>query len=359
MAAQRKPHATVVACAVALLHVGVAHAQSSVTIYGILDTGVLYTSKTLNPSTGANAGKRFSLIDSGTAPSQFGITGAEDLGGGGKAIFKIESGISVANGALNNSNGNLFGRQAYVGVSNSFGEVKLGLQFSPFFLTLYDLDPRGMSMFGSGLPIYVDHVVGTGVFNSNAISYSSPVVAGFSGRAMYALGGVPGDFQSGRQYSLSLKYDNGTLMVEGVFYDGNAGGSANTVAPTNVEFEGRMLGASYKAGGLIAKASFVNYKVAGGFDSNVYGAGLDFFARPDLDFNGGVWYVSDRNATTNHSVLGAVGATYLLSRRTALYGQVAVVNNHGAMDTGLSLNGALFSPAGTTTGVNVGVRHMF
>jgi predicted porin len=359
MSSQRKFRMAGIAGAASLLLSGAAHAQSSVTLYGIVDGGLLYTSKTLNPATGGNAGKQFSFVDGGSAPSQFGLTGTEDLGGGMKAEFKLESGFSVASGAFNNSNGNLFGRQAYVGLSNSLGGLKLGLQFSPFFLSLYDLDPRGLSQFGSGLPIYLNHVLGTGVFNANAISYSSPVIAGFSGNAMFAFGGVAGNFQSGRQYSVSLKYDNGTVMVEGAYYNGNSGGNVNTAPPTNIPFEGRMLGASYKIGKLTAKASFVNYKVAGGFNSNVYDAGLDFLAMPDLDFNGGVWFVSDRNATTNHSVMGALGTQYFLSRRTTLFGQVAVVNNHGAMNTGLSVNDALFSPAGTTTGVNIGIRHVF
>lgn len=359
MFSQRKFRKAGIAGAASLLLSGAAHAQSSVTLYGLVDGGLLYTSKTLNAATGGNGGKQFSFVDGGSAPTQFGLMGTEDLGGGMKAEFKLESGFSVANGAFNNSNGNLFGRQAYVGLSNALGEVKLGLQFSPFFLSLYDLDPRGLSQFGSSLPIYLDHALGTGVFNANAISYSSPVVAGFSGSAMFAFGGVAGNFQSGRQYSVNLKYDNGTVMVEGAFYNGNSGGTVNTAPPTNVAFVGRMLGASYKIGKLTAKASFVNYKVAGGFNSNVYDAGLDFLALPDLDFNGGVWFVSDRNATTNHAVMGALGTQYFLSHRTTLFGQVAVVNNHGAMNTGLSVNDALFSPSGTTTGVNIGIRHVF
>jgi len=359
MFSQRNFRMAGIAGAASLLLSGAAHAQSSVTLYGVVDGGLLYTSKTLDAATGGNGGKQFSFVDGGSAPTQFGLTGTEDLGGGAKAIFKLESGFSVANGAFNNSNGNLFGRQAYVGLTNPFGTLKLGLQFSPFFNTLYDLDPRGLSQFGSSLPIYLDHVLGTGVFNANAVSYASPVVAGFSGSAMFAFGGVAGNFQSGRQYSVNLKYDNGTVMVEGAFYNGNSGGTVNTAPPTNIAFVGRMLGASYKIGKLTAKASFTNYKVAGGFNSNVYDAGLDFLAMPDLDFNGGVWFVSDRNDTTNHSMMGALGAQYFLSHRTTLFGQVAVVNNHGAMNTGLSVNDALFSPQGTTTGVNVGIRHIF
>lgn len=80
---------------------------------------------------------------------------------------------------------------------------------------------------------------------------------------------------------------------------------------------------------------------------------------PQLDVNGGVWVTSDHNQTSNHSVLAALGTDYFLSKSTTLYGQVGVVNNHGKMNTGLSLSGALFGVAGTTVGATVGIRHSF
>jgi predicted porin len=355
---QRGLRLKLIAAASCLLAGGVAHAQSSVTLYGLVDGGLLYTNKTLNATTGQNGGSQFSMIDSGASPSQFGLMGTEDLGGGLKAEFKIESGISLSNGGFNDSNGNLFGRQAYVGLDSNYGDVKLGLQFSPFFLSMYDLDPRDASQFASGLITYVDNLLTTGIFNSNAISYSSPKIYGFQGSAMLGLGGVAGDFQAGRNYSVNLKYDTGTLLVEAGFYDGNAGGPATPV-PSNLAFEGRIIGASYKFGKLTAKFSFVNYKVAGGFNSNVYGGGLDWLAMPRLDLNGGVWYTSDRNDTTNHSIMGGIGTDYYLSRATTLYAQFGVVNNHGAMDTGLSIDGALNGVTGTTVGADIGIRHIF
>lgn len=349
----------IVAGAAGLMFAGMVRAQSSVTLYGLVDGGLLYTSKTLNSATGQNAGKQFSMIDSGLSPSQFGIEGTEDLGDGLKAKFKLESGFSVATGAYNDSNGNQFGRQAWVALDGKFGEVKAGLQFSPFFLAVYDSDPRDASLFGSGAVTYIDNVLGTGIFNPNAVSYTTPRLAGFEGSVMYALGGEAGNFQAGRQYSASLKYDNGSLMVNAAVYDGNSGGTGQTPIPTTEEFEGRTLGASYKFGKLTAKASFANYKVAGSFNSNVYGGGLDYLALPDLDFNGGVWVTSDRNHTANHSLMAALGTQYFLSKRTTAYAQVGVVNNHGAMDTGLSVNGALYGVQGTTTGVDIGIRHTF
>ncbi|WP_179405311.1 porin [Burkholderia guangdongensis] len=337
-----------------------AHAQSSVTLYGIVDAGLLYTSKSLNPVTGQNAGHQFSMITGGMTPSLFGLKGTEDLGGGLKAIFALESGIDVTNGGFADSNGNLFGRQAWVGLASDYGTVKAGLQFSPFVLSLISTDARNVSYFGSGVPIYVGSVLVTGIFNANAISYTSPTIAGFRGSAMLALGGVAGNFQAGRQYSASLDYTYGPLFVSAAMYSGNAGGTAaSTPVPSTVPFSGRTVGASYRFGDLTVKASYTNLKVAGSFDNRTYGGGLSVQFTPAVLADAGVWYTSDGNDTHNHSILAATGLTYGLSKATSLYGQVGFVDNHGLMDTGLSTNGALFGASGTTFGAALGIRHLF
>jgi predicted porin len=344
-----------------ILSCGMAQAQGSVTLYGVVDGGLMYTSKTANPTTFQNEGAQLSMIDSGSEPSQFGLKGTEDLGGGLKAEFDLQSGIDIANGGYNDSNGNFFGRQAWVALDGNDGQLKLGLQFSPFFLALADSDPRGFSQFGSALVINIDNVLATSVFNSNAVSYTSPNIAGFQGSVMLALGGEAGDFQAGRQYSASLKYDNGGLMVDASIYDGNSGGTAQTPVPSTEAFEGRTVGVAYTLGGLTAKASFVNYKVAGQLNNNVYGGGLDYKWLPELDINGGLWVTSDRSQTTNHALMAALGAEYSLSHTTTLYGQIGVVNNHGAETEGLSVAtiDALYAVQGTTVGADVGIRHTF
>ncbi|MGF6870938.1 porin [Paraburkholderia sp. MM5477-R1] len=354
---------TRIAAWVALLlggSISTAYAQSSVTLYGIVDTGLLYTSRTLDPSTGHNAGHQFSFISGGVGPSLFGLRGTEDLGGGTQAIFALESGIDMANGGFNDSNGNLFGRQAWVGVTGGFGTVKAGLQYSPFALSIIAMDPRNTSSFGSGGPLYIGNVFVTGVFNANAVSYTSPTIAGFQGSALFAFGGMPGSFQAGRQYSASLDYHAGPFVVSAAMYSGNAGGTAiTTPIPSTVEFSGRTIGASYQAGELTVKLNYVNYKVAGSFDNRVYGAGGSYFVTPAANINAGVWYTSDGNDTSNHSILAAAGLTYNLSKATLLYGQVGYVNNHGKMNTGLSLHGALFGVQGSTVAADVGIRHVF
>jgi predicted porin len=347
------------AITVSLATGGIAHAQSSVTLYGMVDAGLQYTSRRTN-SSGSNAGSAIAMIDSGIGPSEFGLKGTEDLGDGMKANFDLESGISVANGGLSNGNGNFFGRQAWVGLSGNFGEVRLGEQFSPFFMSLYDSDPRGFSEFGSSLSIFGDNALFSGAVSTNAIIYTSPELSGLQGSAMIALGGVAGNFQAGWQWAASLKYDHGPLMLNAAIFDGNSGGTPTPV-PSTLQFEGRTLGAAYRFGTLTVKASFTNYKVAGSFNSNVYSAGLDYHVLPAVDVNGGVYVTSDRNHPVNHSLLAAAGVDYFLSKSTALYAQVGIVDNHGAMDTGLSVGDAniLYEVTGTTIGANVGIRHSF
>ena len=337
-----------------------AHAQSNVTLYGIVDAGILYTSKSVNPATGQNAGHQLSLVTGGLTPSLFGLKGTEDLGGGMKAIFTLESGIDTTNGGLTDSNGNLFGRQAWVGIAGNFGTVKAGVQLSPFVLSLIATDPRSASYFGSGVPIYTGSVFVTGAFNSNSISYVSPTIAGLQGSALLALGGVAGNFQAGRQYSAGLNYTYGPLLISAAMYSGNAGGTASTTPiPSTVAFSGRTIGASYQFNQIVVKAVFVNYKIAGSFDSRVYGGGLSYQVTPDTNIDTGVWYTSDGNDTNNHSILAATGVIYSLSKATLLYGQFGYVDNHGKMNTGVSTNGALFGASGSTFGTTVGIRHLF
>ncbi|WP_179401313.1 porin [Burkholderia guangdongensis] len=336
-----------------------AFAQSSVTLYGNLDGALLYTNKTLNSATGGNAGHQVALVDTGMTPTNFGLKGTEDLGGGLTAQFQLENGFAITDGAINHSNGNFFGRQAWVGLGGGFGTVKLGLQYSPFVLAVLGSDPRRVSHFGSTLNSYVDNVLVTGLFNQNSVSYTTPTLAGLTGSAMVAFGGQAGDFQAGRQYSGSLKYQLGGLNVNAGFYDSNAATSPTPV-PSTVAFVGRTLGASYNFGPVTASAAFASYKVAGSFSNNVYSGGLDYQATSALDLNGGAWYTTDRNDTHNHSLMASVGADYSLSKRTGLYAQVGVVNNHGAMDSGLAINGgALFGAVGTTVGIDVGIHHTF
>jgi len=337
-----------------------AHAQSSVTLYGIADAGLIYQSKTQSP-TGGNGGRLLGFTDSGMMPSLFGLKGDEDLGGGLHAEFNLESGIDMANGGFSDSNGNMWGRQAWVGLRGNFGTVRAGLQYSPFFMQTLALDPRSLSQLGSSLVVYANNAIATGIFVSNAVTYTTPVIAGLQGSALFAFGGTPGNFQAGRQYSGSLSYHWQNLGLYASYFNGNAGGTAPV--PTVMPLEASQIGATYKFGAVTAKASFVNFKMAGaGVNNDVYNAGFDYLVLPMVDVNAGVWFQTNRDDTSSKSVMGAVGTQYFLSKATALYAQLGVVNNKGTQNLGLDMGGGptmMFAPQGTTVGANVGIRHLF
>jgi predicted porin len=351
-----------------LLLPAAAFAQSSVTLYGTLDAGMLYTSQSPSPTTGQNAGKQFQFINSGSIASRFGLTGQEDLGGGTLLKFKLESGISLANGGFDNSNGNFFGRQAWGALSTAnLGTVTVGLQYTPLFFALLDTDPRGLSQFASALTVYSANTL-AGFFVSNAITYTSPTIYGLSGSVMYALGNVAGNFQAGRSYSAALKYEYGGLLVNASIFDSSDGGD-KTIDENLFELpaEVRTVGASYRYGKWAVKASYTNYKapetdldgLLGGDNNYVWSAGIDYEVTPLVKLTSGVYYIRDKNDSNNHALVSSLGADYSLSRRTSLYAQVGIVNNHGREAQGMSIDGALEGLPGTTVGTDVGIVHRF
>lgn len=347
---------------VALLCGGVAHAQSSVTLYGVLDAGFLYASH-YPAANGSNAGHLYAFNDSGTWASSFGMRGVEDLGGGTQIEFRIESGFSIATGAFSNSNKNAFGRQTYLALENDdYGKLTAGVQFSPFFRSVVTTDPRGASFFfGAAQTLYVDNVFVTGMFNSNAITYDSPKIAGLQGSAMIALGGEPGNFATGRQYAFRLSYDTPLVHLDAAMYNGNSGGTAaSTPVPSTVPFAGRTVGAKFHFGQWAFGIDYALYKVSGGFSSQVYGTGFNFQMTPAWNLNAGAWYTRNGNEPRDHSILAAAGVAYLASSQTTLYAQVGFVDNHGKMNTGFIAGPALpHEVPGSTTAVNIGMRHVF
>lgn len=335
-----------------------AAAQSSMTLYGTVDAALLYMSKT--GSTTGNAGHSLSFSTSGEGPSTFGLRGVEDLGGGYQAVVALESGIDIANGGYDATNGNFWGRLAYVGMKTPYGSVKAGLQYSPFLSTIYETDARGFSDFGSGLMTYLGNVVVTGLSNPNAVSYTSPDIHGLQGSAMVALGGTAGDFKAGFEYSANLKYKLGGLDVQAAYYNGQAGGSGASIpVPSVIAFVGRTIGASYKYGELTAKASVVQYKLSGGMDNHVYSGGVSYDVTPSVRADWGIWYSRDSNNSSNHSLITAAGLDYFLSKRTNLYVQVAYLNNHGESDMPLTVPNGVQAVSGGMFGTNIGIRHRF
>lgn len=345
---------------IVLVYAGSAYAQSSVTLYGVVDAGLQWSNKVAASSL-KNAGSGYAMTTSGESPSVFGIKGQEDLGGGVRAGFDLESGINLANGGYATSNGNFWGRRAWVGLSSKLGEIRVGEQDSPFFSAAVASDPRGFSTFGSGMAIWSDNVTYSAGINTNAVRYTTPNMLGFQGGVMFAPGGVAGDFQAGQVWSFSGKYDNGTLMLTAAFYHSNAGATPTPVFTTAV-FDGRLVGAALRFDNWQLKFSATNFNVAGSLNEYVYGFGGEYYLQPDFSVNAGVYYSYDSNDSANHSLMSATGMNFSLSKRTTLYAQVAMVNNHGVMANGFSVSDIAIRQevrGETSFGANIGIRHSF
>jgi predicted porin len=334
---------------------GAAHAQSSVDLYGSIDTGLLYQSKTAD-----GHGSAFGTLNSGVWPTWWGLRGAEDIGGGTKVIFTLEGGFSVNTGAIGDSNGNLFGRQAYVGIDSPYGKLTTGLQISPFYYSIATADPRGDSLFFAGsMAPYVTAFGLNGAFESNAVVYTSPKIAGLKFSLEYAFGNVAGNVTAGSHMVASATYETGPITATAAYF---AAKDAETGAAT---YHGQNVGIGYALGSVIFKVAFQKYKNmstdAPLTNLNVYEAGVDWQITPALAASAAAYMTRDRNVSANRSMMYGGGLMYSLSKRTMIYGQIGYVNNEAEMNTSLAVDAAqsFAISNGGTVAVNVGIRHTF
>src|ERR1700761_1725016 len=188
-----------------------AHAQSSVTLYGTLDAGLVYT----NNSGGHSNWQQGSGAVSDT---YFGLKGSEDLGGGLHALFKLESGFNLNNGRFNESN-TMFNRQAYVGLQpDQFGTVTLGRQYDSMVDYLSPFAESGAG-YGNNLSAHpfdndnLDHSFSI----KNSVKYQSANYAGFKFGGLYGFSNDAGQFSNNRAWSAGASYGNGPLNIAAAY----------------------------------------------------------------------------------------------------------------------------------------------
>jgi predicted porin len=365
---------------------GVAHAQSSVTLYGVVDEGFQYT----NNQGGASS---YAMSQGGLGSSKWGLTGNEDLGGGLRAFFKLENGFNPSNGALGN-NGALFGRMAYVGLgSDRYGEVRLGKQYDLLFESLVQLSAAGK--FAGGLGAHagdVDNVWGD--FNlSNAVKYLSPTLAGFRLGAAYAFGNVAGSMGRNQVVNFSLTYGNGPLGLAAAYLKVNNPATAvwnATASPVaGAAYTNPLTTPIYRG---YATAS--SLQIAGGGAKYQLGASNFGLLYTNVQFSNAVVTTTtplggnahfdtlEGNYTYNVSpalLLGAaysytwasgarygqvnLGSTYSLSKRTLLYLSGVWQHSSGTNSVGTQAMAANnnITPSDTPNQVvvRIGIRHSF
>lgn len=312
---------------------GASFAQSTVTVYGIADIF-------LGSTSGTNAVSQTVLNDGGVSGSRWGLKGSEDLGGGLKANFLLENGFDISTGA---AGGALFNRQAYVGFSGGFGEVKLGNVFTAYD----DISGAANAAFDSKLAPTTGAfgVWMSGGYNSNPnnnIYYATPNFGGISGAVSYALGenkavGVSASSVT----SFHVKYEGGPVFV-GLGYQTQQplAGAASTSFT--------RLNGTYDLGVAKLLAGYGRVSAPAGAETTEWSLGADYPVSAALTLSGGIARSSDNNAAGNASRNGyGLALAYGLSKRTTLYG--------GLQSGTTSLAGV------DTTGrvVAAGVKHTF
>ncbi|GAB4396869.1 MAG: porin [Rhodoferax sp.] len=291
---------------------GAAMAQSSVTTYGILD--VWFGSKKTDD--GKTSLTQTVLESGGVNGSRWGLKGTEDLGGGLKAIFDLQSGIGVDNGA-SQQGGLLFGRGAWVGLSGGFGSVKFGRIATPYI----DVDGASDAMFNSGVsPATVNFKSMYGNYTlrtNNTIAYYSPTFGGFSGAISYGLGEDKTTTQSASSYtSLNLTYAAGPVAVQFGYQKDDKNSAQDDTAVTR-------LGGSFDFG--MAKAKLLYGKVTNmGYvkdaEATEWQLGADVPVSKALTLSASYAKSTDNAVAgdAKRSGFGFAGA-YTLSKRTFLY----------------------------------------
>ncbi|WP_323183487.1 porin [Paraburkholderia sp. CNPSo 3076] len=216
-----------------LLAAATVHAQSSVTLYGLIDAGLMYTN---NVKKGTAQGALWQATSGNINGSRWGLRGAEDLGGGLKAVFVLENGFNVQNGKLGQDS-RLFGRQAYVGLSSGqFGTLTLGRQYDSLVDFVSPLSGTAGTFGDTGFAHPFDNDnLNHSLRMNNAVKYASANYAGFQFGGLYAFSNNT-QFAVNRAYSAGASYTWGPLNVAAGYLqiNGSTGTSSSSSGAVDI-----------------------------------------------------------------------------------------------------------------------------
>ena len=346
---------------------GAAMAQSSVTLFGIVDTNFSYID-----GIGNDNESKYGLGTSGNATSRLGFRGVEDLGGGLKAGFWLEGEIFGDDG---NASGFNFKRRSTVSLAGGFGEVRLGRDLTPGYSKFisYDLFGQvGIGKFmgwsdwnGNNQTTANNNNDANGMRSSNMISYYTPNFSGFTAGLGYGFDEKADTTNSkkGRYVGGYVAYDNGPLSVA-LSYDESSALVLTSPAATGADRNRLTLGGSYDLNVVKLNAILQQTKddVPGGSERKVNAYMLGASAPVGAGEVKLQYALYDQKAIDSKAHQISLGYVHNLSKRTAVYGTVAYMDNKDASKLNLSAKGlgTIDARAGDSqTGVQVGIRHSF
>ena len=331
---------------------GGASAQSSVTLFGVVDNAARSTKN-------GSAGTLTSLASGGLFTSRFGFRGKEDLGGGMTANFWLESGINSDTGAPGDGT-RLFNRASWVSLGSPFGELRLGRDLNPTYVNTFQYDPfvavgvGTVLSFTSGPSALLGSGIQTNQRNDNSIGYFLPkTLGGVYGSFMASAGeGTPGKkYVGGRlgyavgSFDIAIAYgETETAVGDDYTQTGIAGsykfgparlmGFYNVVEFGALEQETFLIGTNVVFGSHRLRASFAVNRLSGGAAGSGFADGDD-------------------------SRLIALGYVYGFSNRTNVYATASRITNDGSARSVVSATPAGMLAGENSTGYEIGLSHSF
>jgi predicted porin len=340
---------------------GIAHAQSTVTLYGRIDNGLQYES-------GLPRGSQFSAESGDFGESEFGVKGAEDLGSGTKAIFQLEMGLNTQNGSF--GNGSLFGRAATVGLTNqTLGTFKLGnMGAGEIEQDSFDIDPQEMQFYAISTLVRGRNWSQAG----NGLEYTSPTFGGLTIKGQYDLtnsttwnagnpGSAPGQLGTstglgsaqGRSDGVKAQYNGSNFELQAIYdeiRDPNGQFSNVYLASRSI-----MTGGNVTLGPVKIYAGYQHLSAPDASDAGYFGTatpstlpgGTTLPTAVDHEWAGAAWqftpvasvtaavYHANANNGNGNATMYTLAGQYNLSRRTFLYSEVGYIHNSSTSNIGL------------------------
>ncbi len=313
---------------------GVAQAQSSVTMYGLVD---VWAGRTKAEVPGVGSVSVTGVNSGGLATSRWGVQGSEDLGGGLKAIFKLEQGFDASNGTATANTA--FNRQSWVGLEGGFGTAQFGNVWSAFDDVFY----IGNSIFDAVAfsPAYA--VMSVAAYNDkprNAVRYTTPNFGGFSAAVSHGLdenAAVKRD-----QTDFNLQYAAGPLTAAFAYQ------LQNDAAGVGQDAKFTYFTAAYDLGVAVLKGGVGQTRNVYATKTNDWQIGADFPLSSALSLSTGYASSKDKDGTDTKRTGYSVGALYSLSKRTSTYAAFTKAKEEVAGTT--AVKGTVFG---------VGLQHKF
>ncbi len=339
---------------------GMAQAQSSVTIGGIIDMAGRHTRNSV--------GSQNSMASGANNTSRLIFRGTEDLGGGLKAGFWLESALQIDTGVAGSS-GLLFDRASYLSLGGNWGEVRLGRDYTPGFSAIAATDPFGYvgvagiaNAHNATATTATQRAFGTGVTtfarSNNAVKYLTPkTLGGFYGLAIIAPSENANATGGFRHQAARLGYANADLDI-------SASMASTRIQATGANFKVKNLLGSYKLGPV---------RVMGGITNTAY-----LSSESDVMTIGGIWTMGPHDVKAAYARINqkgsnaagvsinandantiGLGYVYNMSKRSVLYATASRISNKGRATFAVPGGVAGAVPGGSSSGYEVGMRHSF